>query len=180
MAPYFFPPMWEQRRICIAHTLRKHCAHSVLEVGCGEGNVLSFLAAPTLDDHPITELYGININRSALLAARDRLLPADYDCRDLRVDRFRIELFHGNAAMPLASAEPDAMVCTEVIEHVDPKMVTLLTCVVLGAYCPRLAIFTTPNAEFNVNFPDLNYGKQTARSRDPDHKFEWTRAQFFH
>jgi len=31
---------------------------------------------------------------------------------------------------------------------------------------------TTPNAEFNVLFPNLN------GFRHPDHKFEWTRQQF--
>ncbi|KAJ2494445.1 hypothetical protein GGI11_008844, partial [Coemansia sp. RSA 2049] len=62
MAPYFFPPMWEQRRIRIARVLRDYGAESVLEVGCGEGNILSFLVseAATASDGraPITRLYG--------------------------------------------------------------------------------------------------------------------------
>jgi hypothetical protein len=33
---------------------------------------------------------------------------------------------------------------------------------------------TTPNADYNVRFADLPAG----RFRHPDHRFEWTRAQF--
>lgn len=33
---------------------------------------------------------------------------------------------------------------------------------------------TTPNAEYNVRFPNLSSGQ----FRHPDHRFEWTRAQF--
>lgn len=38
---------------------------------------------------------------------------------------------------------------------------------------PRLAIFTTPNSEFNVLFPTL------VGFRHDDHKFEWTRKEFY-
>lgn len=49
---------------------------------------------------------------------------------------------------------------------------------VLGAYSPRLVIVTTPNAEFNVNFPQLMYGTPDSKFRHWDHKFEWTRKEF--
>lgn len=35
---------------------------------------------------------------------------------------------------------------------------------------------TTPNFEFNVLFPDFKQGVR--KFRHPDHKFEWTRAEF--
>jgi hypothetical protein len=40
----------------------------------------------------------------------------------------------------------------------------------------RLAavVLTTPNAEYNVNFPGLAAGK----FRHRDHRFEWTRTEF--
>jgi len=37
---------------------------------------------------------------------------------------------------------------------------------------PKVAIVTTPNADFNVLFPNFS------GYRHPDHKFEWTRKQF--
>lgn len=39
---------------------------------------------------------------------------------------------------------------------------------------PKTVIVTTPNAEYNELFPGLLPG----RFRHPDHRFEWTRAQF--
>ncbi|KAJ2745275.1 hypothetical protein GGI20_002298 [Coemansia sp. BCRC 34301] len=179
MAVHFWPAMWEQRRICIARALYAHKVSRVLEVGCGEGNILSFLVAPTSDDeHPITHLYGIDISAGALGQAGDRLKPTEQDMRDLRVDELRIELFCGSAMAPAAPIAIDAVVCSEVIEHVQESEVPALTHAVLGVYRPQLAVFTTPNAEFNVNFPALCYGTPEARFRDADHKFEWTRDEF--
>ncbi|KAJ2182136.1 hypothetical protein GGF45_001070 [Coemansia sp. RSA 551] len=180
MEPYFFPALWEQRRICIARTLYEHHIHSVLEVGCGEGNVLSFLVSQSPnDEHPITRLCGIDINNAALDLAYERLQPNDDDKRDLRVDPLSVQLFHGDASVPVPDLSVDAVVCTEVIEHVDEHVgAPALTHAVLGGYNPLLAVFTTPNAEFNVNFPGLAYGTPDARFRDDDHKFEWTREQF--
>jgi hypothetical protein len=47
---------------------------------------------------------------------------------------------------------------------------------VFGAAAPATVVVTTPNAEYNVRFPNLPAG----RFRHPDHRFEWTRAQFAH
>ncbi|KAJ2558457.1 hypothetical protein EV175_000787 [Coemansia sp. RSA 1933] len=180
MAPYFFPPMWEQRRMCIGRVLYDYGAQSVLEVGCGEGNVLAYLASPAPDDRAaITRLYGVDIRKDLVDAARARLEPDEHDYRSMRADGLRIELYHGDGSVRIGAVDADAIVCTEVIEHVDEtEGVPALTNAILGAYRPRLAVFTTPNAEFNVNFEPLNYGKPDARFRDDDHKFEWTRKQF--
>jgi len=43
---------------------------------------------------------------------------------------------------------------------------------VFGFIQPLIAIFTTPNSDFNVLFPDIT------GFRHPDHKFEWSRSQF--
>jgi len=49
---------------------------------------------------------------------------------------------------------------------------------VFGVYKPKLVVITTPNAEFNVHFPNLRYGEVDATFRHDDHKFEWTRKEF--
>ena len=58
------------------------------------------------------------------------------------------------------------------IEHLEPTVLEAMPAVVFGFLRPRLAVFTTPNAEFNVLFPDFS------GMRHWDHKFEWTRAEF--
>ena len=41
-----------------------------------------------------------------------------------------------------------------------------------GSVHPKTVVLSTPNADFNVLFPDLR------GFRHHDHKFEWTRQQF--
>lgn len=43
---------------------------------------------------------------------------------------------------------------------------------IFGVIQPEIAIFTTPNIEFNVLFPNKD------SFRHADHKFEWNRKQF--
>jgi hypothetical protein len=62
----------------------------------------------------------------------------------------------------------------EVIEHLDPDRLPALEKVVFEAAAPKTVIVTTPNREHNALFPNLPPGK----FRHPDHRFEWTRAEF--
>jgi 3' terminal RNA ribose 2'-O-methyltransferase Hen1 len=68
----------------------------------------------------------------------------------------------------------DAAVLMEVVEHVDPPRLPALQRTVFGHARPGTVVVTTPNAEYNVRYPDLPAGTM----RHPDHRFEWTRAQF--
>jgi hypothetical protein len=72
----------------------------------------------------------------------------------------------------------DAIVCSEVIEHVYNDVLDKFFATTLGHYQPNILIVTTPNGEYNVHFPDLKYGTSEATFRHDDHKFEWTRQQF--
>ncbi|KAJ3086379.1 Small RNA 2'-O-methyltransferase [Quaeritorhiza haematococci] len=72
----------------------------------------------------------------------------------------------------------DAIACVEVVEHLDPPVLAAFPEVTLGTYRPRVMVVTTPNAEFNVNFPNLKYGTPEATLRNADHRFEWTRKEF--
>lgn len=68
----------------------------------------------------------------------------------------------------------DAATLIEVIEHLDPDRLPALARVVFGEAKPKSVVVTTPNAEYNVLFPNLAPGA----FRHPDHRFEWTRDQF--
>ena len=46
--------------------------------------------------------------------------------------------------------------------------------VLFGGAAPGTVIVTTPNAEYNPHFATLAHGTV----RHPDHRFEWTRAEF--
>ena len=60
------------------------------------------------------------------------------------------------------------------IEHLDTWRIAAFTRVVFGEARPGTVVVTTPNAGYNVHFPDLAAGE----FRHGDHRFEWTQAEF--
>ena len=68
----------------------------------------------------------------------------------------------------------DAAALVEVIEHLDPPRLAAAEQNVFGSARPGTVVVTTPNAEYNVRWESLPAG----RFRHPDHRFEWTRAEF--
>jgi len=58
----------------------------------------------------------------------------------------------------------------EVIEHLDQNRLLSVCSVVFDYAAPKIVIITTPNREYNII-----YGTNL---RHPDHKFEWSRAEF--
>lgn len=58
------------------------------------------------------------------------------------------------------------------IEHLYPDTLMDLPFNIFEYIMPKVAIVTTPNADFNVLFSNFS------GFRHPDHKFEWTRKQF--
>jgi 3' terminal RNA ribose 2'-O-methyltransferase Hen1 len=68
----------------------------------------------------------------------------------------------------------DAAALVEVVEHIDPPRLPALERAVFASTRPHTVVVTTPNIEHNVRFPGMAAGAL----RHPDHRFEWTRAQF--
>ena len=58
------------------------------------------------------------------------------------------------------------------VEHLQQPVLSQLPNSIFGHIAPDVVVMTTPNAEFNVLFPNLT------GFRHHDHKFEWTRQQF--
>ena len=140
---------------------------TVVDLGCGEGKLLSRL----LKERRLTRVVGLDVSIRALEIAADRLhlerLPP-------RV-RDRIQLLHGGLTYRDARIEGfEAATAIEVIEHLDPNRLAAFERVLFQCARPRLALITTPNVEYNVNYPFLAEG----RLRHSDHRFEWSRAEF--
>ena len=87
----------------------------------------------------------------------------------------RVTLLHGSLTYrDQRWAEADAAALIEGIEHIDPAQLPLVERVVFGEARPKTIVVTTPNADYNVLFETLPAGAM----RHPDHRFEWTRAEF--
>lgn len=142
-------------------------ASSVVDLGCGEGKLLSAL----LKERSFTRLAGVDVSIRALEIAQERLhldrLPAPV--------RDRLQLLHGALTYRDKRLEGfDAAAVVEVIEHLDPARLSAFERVLFEFARPKTVIVTTPNVEYNVKFPNLPAGQ----FRHADHRFEWTRAQF--
>jgi hypothetical protein len=68
----------------------------------------------------------------------------------------------------------DAAALVEVIEHLDADRLGALESALFAHARPKSVIVTTPNREYNALFENLAEGKL----RHPDHRFEWSRAEF--
>jgi 3' terminal RNA ribose 2'-O-methyltransferase Hen1 len=157
----------DQRMEAVIEALANAGAKVVADLGCGEGKLLGRLVR----DRRFARIFGLDASARALERAADRLKlnlaggpPAD-----------RVKLLHG--ALTYRDErwkEADAAVLVEVIEHLELDRLPALASVVFGAARPKTVIVTTPNAEHNALFANLPAGKV----RHPDHRFEWTRAEF--
>lgn len=142
-------------------------ARRVLDLGCGDGRLLADL----LRDGQFEEIVGVDASAAALERAARRIHLAEMAPRQ----RQRVRLLQG--ALTYADrrlAGYDAAILMEVIEHVDPDRLGALEQAVFGQAAPATVVVTTPNAEYNARYPGLAPGAM----RHPDHRFEWSRAEF--
>jgi 3' terminal RNA ribose 2'-O-methyltransferase Hen1 len=156
-----------QRLGAVLAALKGSGARRVLDLGCGEGRLLSML----LKEPQFTDILGMDVSfRSLEMASEklklDRLPPKQ---------REHINLIHGSLMYrdPRLSAY-DAAAVVEVIEHLDPPRLAAFERVLFEFARPGTVIITTPNAEYNTMWESLPAGK----FRHRDHRFEWTRAEF--
>ncbi|MFE3452110.1 3' terminal RNA ribose 2'-O-methyltransferase Hen1 [Nonomuraea sp. NPDC059194] len=158
-------PLNTRRREEVVRTLQELGTSSVIDLGCGSGQLVGALLA----EPRFARVTGVDVSTLALtIAARKLRLERMPDAK-----RARLTLFQG----ALTYTDPrfagyDAAVLMEVIEHVDPPRLAALERVVFGHAAPQHVIVTTPNSEYNVNYEFLT------GMRHPDHRFEWTRAEF--
>jgi 3' terminal RNA ribose 2'-O-methyltransferase Hen1 len=160
-------PLAVQRREEILAALRACGAARVLDLGCGQGQLVQAL----LKDPSFTEIVGVDVSMRALTIASRRL----------KLDRMgerqaaRVQLFQGSLAYTDKRLKGyDAAVLSEVIEHLDLPRLPALEYAVFGAARPRTVLVTTPNVEYNVRWETLPAG----HVRHGDHRFEWTREEF--
>ncbi|MEU4872208.1 3' terminal RNA ribose 2'-O-methyltransferase Hen1 [Streptomyces sp. NPDC021608] len=160
-------PLAELRREALVSALTRAGAARVLDLGCGQGQLVQAL----LKDPRFTEIVGVDVSMRALAIA----------ARRLKLDRMgerqaaRVQLVQGSVTYTDARLEGyDAAVLSEVVEHLDLPRLPALEYAVFGSARPRTVLVTTPNVEYNVRWESLPAG----HARHGDHRFEWTRREF--
>jgi 3' terminal RNA ribose 2'-O-methyltransferase Hen1 len=162
------PLRLQDRRIAsVVAAVHNVGAKSVVDVGCGEGDLIAAMAR----DSEIDRIVGTDVSARELERAKARLEHLTMASSR----RERITLFQSSALYydhRLNGA--DVVTLLEVVEHVEPDRLRTLERVIFGTNKPRNVIVTTPNREYNALFPSL----ATGRLRHSDHRFEWSRAEF--
>jgi 3' terminal RNA ribose 2'-O-methyltransferase Hen1 len=160
-------PLTVQRREAILAVLRQAGARRIGDFGCGSG----VLTRDLLADKTVEEVVAVDVSARALeLAARHLHLDRMPETERSRLKIFQSSLIYRDDRL----AGLDAAVLMEVIEHVDPSRLAALERSVFGFAAPGTVLVTTPNAEYNIHYDNLAPGA----ARHPDHRFEWTRAEF--
>jgi len=161
------PSLNSRRLTAVVDALKEAGATSVIDMGCGEGNLLQLL----IKEKSFAKVAGMDVSFSILERAYQRL----------KIDR--MPEFQKNRIMLFQSSLTykddryvgyDAAAVVEVIEHLDQNRLAAFEQVLFGATKPSVAVLTTPNIEYNENYESLTEGSL----RHGDHRFEWTRAEF--
>ncbi|MGW6511942.1 3' terminal RNA ribose 2'-O-methyltransferase Hen1 [Streptomyces niveus] len=157
----------DQRREAILTALRAAGAGSVLDLGCGQGQLVQAL----LKDVRFSKVVGVDVSVRALTVAARRLKTERMSERQAE----RVALIQGSLTYTDKRLKGyDAAVLSEVIEHLDLPRLPALEYAVFGTARPATVVVTTPNVEYNVRWETLPAG----HVRHRDHRFEWTRAEF--
>ena len=150
-----------------AEALHEAGARRIVDVGCGEGQLIRRLLA----DPDVTEVVGADPSVRALeIAARRLKLKHATEHERTRVRLHQSGLTYRDQSL----CGYDAAAVIEVIEHIDPDRLHAFENAVFGTMAPPTIVLTTPNREHNVRYDNL----AANGLRQRDHRFEWTRAEF--
>lgn len=139
-------------------------ARTILDLGCGDGDLLVRLAQqPHID-----RIVGVDICAASLGRLRARLEKLD------GAGTAQVELVQGSMIESRAAyANFDCAVLIETIEHIAPDRLSVLERAIFAQMRPAMVVITTPNADYNTLL-----GVPSHRFRHPGHLFEWDRAKF--
>lgn len=157
----------DRRLDAVVEAIRASGGKIVADLGCGEGKLLERLVR----ERWVHKLFGLDpaVRELEWAARRLRLNEAGGPPEG------RVTLLHGSLTYRDSRwAEADVAVMVEVIEHLDEDRLPLVERIVFGETAPKTIIVTTPNADHNALFSNLAAGA----FRHPDHRFEWSRAEF--
>ncbi len=160
-------PLNSERLTTVKAAILNSGAQSVIDLGCGEGRLTALL----LKEAQIKRVTAADVAVSALEKAAARLkteqLPENIREKLTLIQAsltYRDERFKGY----------DCAAVIEVIEHIEPLRLPAFARILFEFAAPKTVIITTPNSEYNKNYAKL----EDNSLRHPDHRFEWTRAEF--
>ncbi|KAL1138791.1 hypothetical protein AAG570_008853 [Ranatra chinensis] len=121
----------------------------------------------------VEEILCVDIDDNTLERFACRIMPSTSDFLSRRETPLNVKVLKGSVSeWDSRLKDTNVVVAIELIEHLFPDTLEQLPYSIFGIIQPDIALFTTPNADFNVLFPNFT------GFRHDDHKFEWSRQQF--
>ena len=148
-------PIWKQRQDKILNLIHYYNVKSIIEFGCGDGKFISSLYSKNIID----KFAAIDKNMHKIDKLKNR-----FPC----IDFYAASFLEYNEKFSYY----DCIIAIEVIEHLTDMELCILTDIIFGRLKTRIVIFTTPNIEYNINYPILYNG-----FRNSTHIFEFSPEQ---
>ncbi|CAG9800853.1 unnamed protein product [Chironomus riparius] len=172
----FDPCVYIQRYQATLNCLKleqfKKKVNRIVEFGCAEMKFFTYIKTGLTDRKLWVKL--VDIDEDLLLRCKGHVHPLLMDHVKKRENELNVEVWYGDVSINNPNFKDiDAVIAIELIEHLYPQVLDEVPYQIFENLNPKIAIFSTPNCEFNKVF-DLEPGK----FRHADHKFEWTREQF--
>ena len=174
--PLFTPPLYIQRYCAVEKVIEAFVdsgnnIKSLVDLGCAE---LKFLVRAK-NGNNFQRIVGVDMDEFLLGSHSRKINPQVFEMINKRQTPLKMEVYTGDATLPDARlVDIDVVTAIELIEHMDEPTHAPLVTTIFDVMQPLLAVFTTPNVEYNPLFP----GGSIQQRRHWDHRFEWTRAQF--
>ncbi|CAN8217710.1 unnamed protein product [Coccothraustes coccothraustes] len=165
----FEPPLYKQRHQFVKDLVEKYKPKKVADLGCADCSLLWMLKFCSC----IEVLAGLDICANVMKEKMHTLSPLPVDYLQPSERSLTVTLHHGS----VAHKDPcmlgfDLVTCIELIEHLEESELKKFPEVVFGFMAPSIVVISTPNSEFNCLLP------RVMLYRHPDHKFEWSQAEF--
>ncbi|XP_032923931.1 small RNA 2'-O-methyltransferase [Catharus ustulatus] len=165
----FEPPLYKQRYQFVKDLVEKYKPKKVADLGCADCSLLWMLKFCSC----IEVLAGLDICENVMKEKMHTLSPLPLDYLRPSERSLTVTLHQGS----IAQKDPcmlgfDLVTCIELIEHLEESELKKFPEVVFGFMAPSIVVISTPNSEFNCLLPGVKL------YRHPDHKFEWSQAQF--
>lgn len=159
----------QQRINDVFEILKSAAPSSVIDVGCGEGELAKLLVQQT----KIPRITALDVSQRQLEIAARRLRSQSV----IQAPFQRLNLIHASATYrDPRTAGHQAAVAMEIVEHIDPDKLAAFTELLLEPSDLTLVVVTTPNREFNRVYNHRH--QRNDRLRHWDHRFEWDQPQF--
>ena len=184
----FRPPLYIQRYDKVIDDILldakwTNSIRKIVDFGCAEGKLIGRIKASSAFVSAdgagclkrLRELIGVDVDEEVLESASRFTAPLPGDSIFPRqTSPLSILLMKGSVSDEDARLKgADVVTAIELVEHLDPDVLSRFPQIVFGFIKPKLVVISTPNAEFNVVFRDFE-----GPFRHWDHRFEWSRSEF--